>query len=182
VDIWADPGTGVAVRVEVTARGQPAPMLESAFEDFEQTAPVVAAPVPAPGSGFDAVTAPDIVNALGALGQVPLPASLAGRPVRVRSFGGIQGAALYGRGLAAFAVAAVPRNVANAAADAAGQAGASNVSLPNGTAVVLSITPLSLAVVRSTVSRRAYLIVGTVTTRVVQDVATELAQLRRSGR
>jgi len=182
VDIWADPVTGVAVRVEVTARGQAAPMLVTAFDELEQTVPVVAAPKPAPGSGFSVVTAPDIASGLGALGQIPLPASLAGRRVRAAGFGGVQGAALYGSGLAAFAVAAVPRNIANAAADAAGQAGASNVPLPSGNAVVLSITPLSLAVVRSTVSRRSYLVAGTVTSQVLLDVAGELSRLRRSGR
>ena len=182
IDIWADPVTGVAVRVEVTARGQQAPVLVSEFQDLEQTTPEVTAPTPMLGSGFSVTTAPDIAGALGALGQVTLPRTVAGREVRSSDFGGIQGAALYGKGLAAFAVAAIPRDVANAAADAAEKAGAPTSKLANGTATVLSIPPLSLAIVRSTLSRRSYLLAGTVTPSVLETAGDELARLRRGFR
>ncbi|MEU4522255.1 hypothetical protein AB0F52_26510 [Amycolatopsis sp. NPDC024027] len=181
VDVWADPATGVAVRVEVTARGQEAPILVTEFQQLEQTTPVVEAPRPALGSGFGVTSAPDVADTLGAFGQVPLPSSLAGRPVVSSNFGGVQGAALYGRGLAAFAVIAVPRTVANAAGDAAGKAGAVQVKLAAGSVVQLSITPLSLGIVRSSVSRRSYLLAGTVTPEVLKTVADELSRLRRSG-
>ncbi|HEY3470968.1 MAG TPA: hypothetical protein VGL47_37930 [Amycolatopsis sp.] len=182
VDLWADPATGVAVRVEVTARGQAAPILVTEFKQLEQTAPVVEAPRPALGSGFTVASAPDVSDALGAFSQLPLPSSLAGRPVISSNFGGIQGAALYGRGLASFVVVVVPRAVANAASDAAGKAGAVQVKLAAGTVVQLSITPLSLGIARSAVSRRSYLLAGTVTPDVLKAVADELSRLRRSGR
>ncbi|MEV4596798.1 hypothetical protein AB0K15_05290 [Amycolatopsis sp. NPDC049253] len=182
VDVWADPGTGLPLRVEVTARGQRAPMLTAEFEDVEQTAPVVTAPVPAPGSGFTATNAPDLSNALGALGRVRLPPKLGGRPVRTANFGGVQGAALYGSGLAAFAVVAVPRAVADGAADAAGKAGGTAITMPRGTAVQLSVTPLSLAIVRPPSSRRGYLLAGLVAPPVLAAAAADLATLRRSGR
>ncbi|MDS0139198.1 MULTISPECIES: hypothetical protein [unclassified Amycolatopsis] len=181
VDVWADPATGVAVRVEVTARGQEAPILVTEFQQLEQTTPVVEAPRPALGSGFTVVSAPDVADTLGAFSQVTLPTSLAGRPLLSSNFGGVQGAALYGRGLAAFAVIAVPRTVANAAGDAAGKAGAVQVKLAAGSVVQLSITPLSLGIVRSSVSRRSYLLAGTVTPGVLKSVADELSRLRRSG-
>ncbi|MEV4147994.1 hypothetical protein AB0J40_30300 [Amycolatopsis sp. NPDC049691] len=182
VDVWADPATGLPVRVEVTARGQQAPILVTEFQQLEQTTPVVEAPRPVLGSGFTVASAPDVTNALGALGQVPLPATLAGRPVVSANFGGVEGAALYGTGLAAFAVIAVPRAVGNAAADAAGKAGAVQVKLAAGTVVQLSITPLSLAIVRASAFRRSYLLAGTVTPDVLKTVAEELTRLRRSGR
>jgi len=182
IDIWADPVTGVAVRVEITARGQQAPVLVSEFQELDQTTPVVNVPVPTPGSGFSVTTAPDIAGALGAVSQVTLPRTVAGRTVRSSDFGGIQGAALYGDGLAAFAAAALPRDVANAAGDAAEKAGASTVKLANGTATLLSIPPLSLAIVRSTLSRRSFLLVGTVTPSVLETAGDELARLRRSFR
>ncbi|WP_370971061.1 hypothetical protein [Amycolatopsis sp. cg9] len=182
VDLWADPATGVAVRVEVTARGQQAPILVTEFQELAQTTPVVEAPRPVLGSGFTVASAPDVSDTLGAFNQVPLPSALAGRPVTSSDFGGVQGAALYGRGLASFAVIAVPRAVANAASDAAGKAGAVQVKLAAGTVVQLSITPLSLAIVRSAVSRRSYLLAGTVTADVLKSVADELSRLRRSGR
>ena len=182
VDVWADPATGLPVRVEVTARGQEAPILVTEFQQLEQTTPVVEAPRPVLGSGFTVASAPDVSNALGALGQVPLPATLAGRPVVSSDFGGVEGAALYGSGLAAFAVIAVPRAVGNAAADAAAKAGAVQVKLAAGTVVQLSITPLSLAIVRASAFRRSYLLAGTVTPDVLKTVADELSRLRRSGR
>ncbi|MDX3192857.1 hypothetical protein PV458_30990 [Streptomyces sp. MN03-5084-2B] len=181
VDVWADPATGVAVRVEVTARGQDAPILVTEFQQLEQTTPEVEAPRPVLGSGFGVTSAPDVAEALGALGEVPLPSSLAGRPLVSSNFGGVRGAALYGRGLAAFAVIAVPRTVANAAVDAAGKAGAVQSRLPTGSVVQLSITPLSLSIVRASVSRRSFLLAGTVTPGVLTAVGDALTKLRRSG-
>jgi hypothetical protein len=181
VDVWADPVTGVAVRVELTARGQDAPILVTEFGQLDQTAPVVEAPRPVLGSGFSVASTPDVADTLGAYSQVPLPSRLAGRPVTSSDFGGVQGAALYGAGLASFAVIAVPRTVANAASDAAGKAGAVQVRLAAGSVVQLSITPLSLGIVRSSVSRRSYLLAGTVTPAVLKSVADELSRLRRSG-
>ncbi|WP_236791113.1 hypothetical protein [Amycolatopsis sp. GM8] len=180
-DIWADPGTGLPVRVEVTARGQNAPGLVAEFEDVDQTAPVVTAPKPAPGSGFTVTNAPDISDALGALGRVRLPATLGGRPVRTTNFGGVQGAALYGSGLATFVVVAVPPNLARDAADAAGQAGGATETLANGEGVFLSITPLSLAVVRPPGMRRGFLLAGLVGHQVLRAAADQLSQLRRGG-
>jgi hypothetical protein len=182
VDVWADRATGLPVRVELTARGQQAPILVTEFRELAQTTPVVEAPRPALGSGFTVASAPDVSNMLGAIGEVLLPAKLAGRPVTSSSFGGIEGAALYGSGLASFAVIAVPRTVAAAAGDAAGKAGGVQVKLAAGTVVQLSITPLSLGIVRSAVSRRSYLLAGTVTPDVLKSVADELSRLRRSGR
>jgi hypothetical protein len=182
VDLWADPATGLPVRVEVTARGQQAPILSTEFQQVEQTTPVVEAPRPVLGSGFSVTSAPDVTDALGALGQAVLPDTLGGRPVVSSNFGGITGAALYGTGLAAFAVIAVPRNVGNAASDAAGKAGGVEVKLTAGSVVQLSLTPLSLAIVRSSFSRRSYLLAGTVTPDVLRTAADELSRLRRSGR
>jgi hypothetical protein len=182
VDVWADPASGLPVRVEVTARGQRAPILVTEFQQLAQTTPVVEAPRPVLGSGFTVASAPDVSDTLGAFNQVPLPATLLGRAVTSSSFGGLVGAALYGSGLASFVVVAVPRNVAIAASDAAGKAGGTQVKLPGGTLVQLAITPLSLAIVRSTVSRRSFLLAGTVTADVLKSAADELSRQRRSGR
>lgn len=181
-DVWADPATGVALRVEVTARGQRAPGLVTEFDDVQQTAPVVGPPEPAPGSGFNVTNAPDLSNALGALGRVRLPSALAGRPVRDSDFAGVQGAALYGSGLAAFAVVAVPPTIAGSAADAAGAAGGATETLIGGTGVFLSITPLSLAIVHRAGARSGFLLAGLVGQPVLQAAADQLSQLRRGGR
>ncbi|GHG53934.1 hypothetical protein LWP59_22820 [Amycolatopsis acidiphila] len=181
-DIWADPATGLPLRVEVTARGQHAPGLVTEFDDVDQSRPVVTAPQPAPGSGFNVSNAPDIANALGALGRVRLPTALSGHPVRDVNFAGVQGAALYGTGLATFTVVAVPANIADSAADAAGKAGAATETLAAGTGVFLSITPLSLAIVHRPGARSGYLLAGLVGQQVLRAAADELSQLRRGGR
>ena len=181
-DIWADPATGLPVRVEVTARGQHAPGLVAEFEQVEQTAPVVTAPEPAPGSGFDTTTAPDIAKVLGTPGRARLPATLGGRPLQTPNFAGVQGAARYGSGLATFVAVAVRPDLADAAADAAGKAGAATETLARGTGTFLSITPLSLAVVHPPGTRRAYLLAGLVGHDVLRAAADQLSQQRGSSR
>lgn len=176
-DIWADPGTGLPVRVEVTARGQRAPGLVTAFDDVDQTVPVVTRPEPVPGTSFTVTNAPDISRALRTLGWARLPSALHGRPVRAS---GVEGVAFYGWGLATFAVVRVPPDTAYSVAEAAKKAGGAKLVLSAGTAVVLSITPLSLAVVRPPGSGRGYLLAGLVTPDLLRAVAGELSQ--RSGR
>ncbi|NIH83642.1 hypothetical protein [Amycolatopsis granulosa] len=176
-DVWADPATGLPVRVEVTARGQHAPGLVSTFDAVEETAPVVTTPDLAPGASFTLTTAPDLSHALRALGSARLPPVLHGRPARAS---GLDGVALYGPGLAAFAVVRVPPEVAGAVADAATTAGGAKPALTAGNAVVLSIPPLSLAVVQPHEGGRGYLLAGLVTPEVLRAAAGELAQ--RSGR
>jgi hypothetical protein len=183
VDIWADSASGLPVRVEVTARGQADPILITAFNQLDLSAPTMPTqpPEPAPGSSLSVVSAPDVAKALGALGQVPLPSRLAGRQLSTTDLGGVHGAGLYGSGLASFVVLAVPRNIGAAATDAASKAGAATLQLPGGTAVAQSIPPLSLMVVRSTVSRRSYLLAGLVTPAALEAAARELSTLPRSG-
>jgi hypothetical protein len=183
VDIWADSVTGVPVRVEVTARGQAAPILVTAFSELDLSAPTVPIqpPTPPPGSDFDTVSAPDVTKILGVFSRSPLPLRVAGRELNSTNLGGVRGAGLYGSGLASFVVLAVPREIGAAATDAAGEAGAATLQLPGGTAVAQSIPPLSLMVVRSVVSRRSYLLAGLVTPAVLEAAAGQLSTLPRSG-
>jgi hypothetical protein len=184
VDIWADPATGLPLRVELSARGQTSPVLTTAFEEVDLTTPTipVEAPNPVPGSGFVVTSAPDVAKALGALGQATLPAQLAGRDLRTTELGGIRGVGLYGTGLSSFVVAAVPGDVGAQAADAATKAGAASIKLARGTAVAKSIPPLSLLVVRPMFSRRAYVLAGLVDPSVLQAAAGALTTLPRRGR
>lgn len=182
VDIWADPRTGLPVQVEITPRGQQAPILRSAFESLDQTAPVVDRPVAALGSGFTVAHTSDIIRAFRVLGGAPLPATLAGLPERDPGFGGVPGAALYGSGLATFAVITAPRPVADGMGDAAAKAGAATVQLTDGSAVLMSASPMSLAIVRPNSGRRSYVLAGPVTTAMLQSVADPLTQLSRGGR
>ncbi|HWD06860.1 MAG TPA: hypothetical protein VG674_30905 [Amycolatopsis sp.] len=181
VDVWADPATGLPLRVEITARGQRAPIVTTEFQEVRQVQPVVSRPVPTSAMGFSVTGAPDLAQALGAFGRARLPDTLDGRPERDAQLGGIRGTALYGTGLASFAVVALPRDVGGRLADAAAKAGATTTPLESGQQVQLSIAPLSLAVVRPQFGRRAYLLAGTVTPEVLRSAGAELARpVRRS--
>ncbi|QUQ63401.1 hypothetical protein JJ691_11130 [Kutzneria sp. CA-103260] len=176
VDVWADPDTGLPLRVEVTAKGQPAPFVVTAFQSVSTQRPDndVITPKPSPDSGFTATGAPDVV---GALGQFPLPPTLAGRQLQTDRVGGGRGLGFYGAGLAAFAVVPLPRNVSDGVVNAIGKVGGKTVTLPGGQGTLLTIAPLSVLVERS--YRRSFLIAGVVDPALLTQAAAELSTLPR---
>lgn len=184
VDVWADPDTGLAVAVELTARGAGRPVLVCRFLELSTTPPSadVLAPKLAPGSGFSVVEAPDIADALGVLGGDRLPSRLAGRALRETDAGGVRGVGVYGTGLSAFVALPVPRDLGSDAADAIVDAGGASDDLPGGRAFYLSIAPLSVVVARSHVARRWYLLAGLTTPELLLDAAADLSLLPRSHR
>ncbi len=177
VDVWADSGTGVPLRVEVTPRGAARPILVTAFDRFTPGPPDDGVLVPDVGrsSGYAVVEAPDIAGALGFLGGD-------GRPLREADGAGVRGVGVYGTGLSSFVALPVPRDVGAQAADAGAKAGGGDVTVPNGRIVSLSVSPLSVVIARSAVARRWYLLVGMVDTSVLRTAATELIALPRRGR
>jgi hypothetical protein len=176
VDIWGDPATGLPLRVEVTAKGQHAPDIVTAFQSISTQRPDddVITPKPSPDSGFTATDAPDVI---GALGQFPLPPQLAGRPVQTDRVGGGRGLGFYGTGLSAFVVAPLPRDVAGGVVDAMGKGGAKTLTLPQGQGTLLTISPLSVLVERS--GRRSFLLAGVVDPALLTQAAAELSTLPR---
>jgi hypothetical protein len=176
VDVWADPASGVPLRVELTAKGTGNPVLITRFVDFSLERPsddVLTAKL-GPQVGQDFIEASDIAEALGRFGLIAPPTRLAGRDLRIEDLAGIAG--VYGTGLSSFVVVQLPRDVANSAFDAATKAGGKQTQ----TTASLRIAPLSLAVVRS--GRRTFLLAGMVSTSVLDQASTELAALRRSPR
>lgn len=181
VDVWADPDTGLPLRVEVTAKGQAAPFVVTAFQTVSTQRPDddVITPKPSPDSGFTATAAPDVV---GALGQVPLPPTLAGRQLQTDRVGGGRGLGFYGTGLSAFAVVPLPRNVSDGVVNAIGKVGGKTVTLPGGQntatrATLLTIAPLSVLVERS--YRRSFLLAGVVDPALLTQAAADLSTLPR---
>lgn len=173
VDVWADPDTGLPLRVEVTAKGQHAPIIVTAFQSVSTQRPDddVITPKPSPDSGFTVTDAPDLG---GVLGRFPLPPALADRTLQA---GRDTGLGFYGGGLSAFAVAPLPRNVAGGVVDAMGKAGARTVTLPGGQGTLLTIAPLSVLVERS--YRRSFLLAGVVDPALLTQAAAELSTLPR---
>jgi hypothetical protein len=184
VDIWADPASGVPVRVEVTARGAAAPVAVTRFLELRLDRPEWSALVPTKprDGGFTVTTAPDVVAALGVNAPVFYPDRLAGRDLVSPELAGLPGVGQYGSGLSAFVVLPLPRNLGGSASDAALKAGAAELTLAGGAGVALTIPPISVIVVRSNVARRSYLLAGLVTPALLEQAADELSTVPRSGR
>jgi hypothetical protein len=106
-DLWADPVSGLPVRVELTARGQHEPVVTTAFLDLR-----LGAPDPAtvrfdlPGDAeVESDETPDLARVIDRFSPFVLPDPLAGRPRRTRVAGA---ASTYGRGFDLVAVLAFP--------------------------------------------------------------------------
>jgi hypothetical protein len=184
IDIWADPATGLPVRVAATARGAEEPFLLTEFLDLSLTRPdpdTLTPKFPA-DSGYNLTAAPDIVTALGTRFPPFFPDRLAGRSLRTDTLAGVPGVGLYGPGLSAFVAIPLPGGVASSATDAARKAGATDLTLPNGTAVRLTVAPVSVLVVRASGARRSYLLAGMVQPDVLDRAAAELSTLARGRR
>jgi len=101
VDIWADPRTGVALRVDELAAGQS--VISSQFLDFSSTppSPDVISFVPPGGVGQAQLEGPDLIEFIDHLGNDRPPARLAGMDrIAQPDTDGAVGA--YGRGVSEF--------------------------------------------------------------------------------
>jgi hypothetical protein len=137
VDVWADPRTGLPLRVEVTPRGLAAPILVTRFLDLRLAAPpasVLTPPVPRPGLGFTATNAPDIAGEFATVLLGPLPDTLAGRARSGTPLARVAGTGAYGTGFTQFVVLPVPRQTGFAAFRSAANAGGTRIELPAGEA------------------------------------------------
>lgn len=112
VDLWADPDTGLVLRVDVVAQTRRTPSLSSVLLDVDLRSP---APervrfVPPDDAAVVSAAELDIARAADRFAPFQLPARLAGlaRSDDVTALRGIGGVATYGRGVSAFAVLPVP--------------------------------------------------------------------------
>jgi hypothetical protein len=170
VELWADPGTGLPLRVEVSARGSDEPQLTALLLDLDLSRP------PAERTAFErpqraSVTvgeAPDLAALADRFAPYLLPDRLAGLPRRARSLlstGG--GVGTYGDGFTVLALVPVPRDLARRVIDRV------DPEDDDGTGAVT--TPLVNALVGQGRRGRAYVLVGTVPQ---ARLVTALAQLR----
>jgi hypothetical protein len=202
VDIWADPDTGLPLRVEVTARGGVQPVLISWFVNVDLHAPDTSQVTPpiSPDNQVARTASPDILRAIGNLGNFPLPSNLAGyakRPQQLDLSGGVTfntgtgtftfnptpqpvlpGVGEYGTGLSTFVVLPLPRNVGSSAIDSVTKAGGTPVTERRGRAVLIQI-PLLNVLIEQVGRRRTYLLAGFVDHTTLEQAATELAEQPR---
>ncbi len=108
VDLWADPQTGVVMKVQIDTGGT-APVFETAFVDLQFGRPSAAVMQFDPTEVDEPVRQAETADAIEALSQntlLPLPDQLAGLPRRGQATGGL---ATYGSGLSVVTVLAAPR-------------------------------------------------------------------------
>jgi hypothetical protein len=108
-DLWADPGSGLPVRVELTAKGQLEPIVTTTFLDLRLRAPdpaTVRFDLPADAE-VETNDTPDLARLIDQLSPFVLPDPLAGEPRRTRV---ASAASTYGRGFDLVAVLAFPAN------------------------------------------------------------------------
>ena len=106
-DLWADPDSGLPVRVELTAKGRDDPIVTTAFLDLALRAPDpehVRFAVPQ-DADLQVDQAPDLAGAIDRFSPFVLPDPLAGQPRRTRVG---SAASTYGRGFDLVAVLAFP--------------------------------------------------------------------------
>jgi hypothetical protein len=157
VDVWAEPRTGLPLRVEVRAADAPAPVLTAVLLDLDLQTPPASrtAFAPPPGSSVVVGQAPDLAAVADRFAPYELPGRLAGLPRRSRSAlstGG--GVGTYGDGFSALAVVPLP--------PAAGRRLIERIDpARDGRTAELS-TPLVNGLVALARDERAYLLVGTV--------------------
>ncbi|MHA6781275.1 sigma-E factor regulatory protein RseB domain-containing protein [Pseudonocardia saturnea] len=181
VDVWADAGTGLPLRVEVAPRGGE-PLLTTAFTEVDPRAPAEDDLLPQlpTGAGFVRADAGEIAGALRQLDAPPPPDRLTGRdrvPLTGTPGSELPGVGLYGTGIAGFALIPVSREIADRAVDGAALAGGTGIAVDRGRAVRLSSPLLSLAVLAR--GRRGTLLIGTVAADLLEQALLELPDRRR---
>jgi len=175
IDIWAEPGTGLPLMVEIFGRGSSVPALESQFFQVGSWRPdaAVLTPERGPGTGFTTTSARSLSGELNNLATANLPGRLAGRD-RVPEPPAFDDVGVYGGGLSTFAVLGI-RGDSDLVGDALSAGGAA-LNLPNGTAALISAPLVNAVIVHPAGSYVTYLIAGTISASVLEQSAAALSQ------
>jgi hypothetical protein len=173
-DVWAAPGTGLPLLVEVFNRGSAQPALETQFLQAGLWTPdaSVLTPQRGPGTGFTTTTPADFAGVLKNLDNEVLPGSLAGfarQPSPVPQIG------VYGSGLTAFAVLTFRRGTGGQLLDNALDAGAAPLAYDDGTGAVASAPLVNLVLVHPYRSPDTFLLVGLVSKTALERAGAVLA-------
>ncbi|WP_433043158.1 hypothetical protein [Dactylosporangium sp. CS-033363] len=163
IDVWADPGTGLALQVEVAG------VFTTRFLDATTDPPsdAVLQPEASDSSGFASSTRSEITSSLNAVTRANLPGSLGGR---ARVPGPLSALAAYGTGLSRFVVIAVPGRLGDRTLSALRDAGGEAVA--GGTGYLMRSAVLNIVVTK--VGRRTYLVTGFVAPDILTAAAGEL--------
>jgi hypothetical protein len=183
IDVWADPATGLPLRVEIAGHDAAVPAFTSRFLQLRQAAPdaAVLTPEVPVGAGFVATTVLDVREALRDALPGVLPATLAGRArFSHAATAGVAGGAVYGTGFSSIVVLALPGRLGGGTLDAARDAGGTPVPLTGADAYELRASLLTVVAVHGhhppfeRGSLHAWLLLGPVDGQVLREAAAEL--------
>jgi hypothetical protein len=171
VDVWAEPSSGVALRVDVFGKGDRNRALSTTCLDFSLATPAasdVAFLLP-PGAAVRTDTQPDIAAAIDRLGRGSPPAQLAGMSRTPLLAGGSVG--VYGRGVTILAAVPLPARTLNSLRRQLLET-PGVVSAAEGTSV--AVGPLNLLLTTPDRDDISWLLTGTVTPAALRTAAAEL--------
>jgi hypothetical protein len=168
VDVWADPVSGLPLRVEVYGRGVSTPAMSTAFLDFSRSRPStqVVAFVAPDRSRVDRSRGFDIASATNEFSDVEVPTTLAGLGRVPHAIGSI---GVYGRGVTQLVAAPLWDGLANQLSDQLRTAGATE----KGNNQSFTVGPVSALLVNSSTGR-SWLFTGTVTPATLVKAAGEI--------
>ena len=171
VEVWID-GSGLPLELSAFAADGSAALV-SRFLDLRLTDPdagVLTPPSP-PGVEMNQTSDPGIERLLLRPGEGVLPDTLAGLPLSTVALGG---GATYGRGLVRVTVLPVPHRASERLFREARKAGATDLTMPRGEAILTTTTMLNAALARGQHREQAYLITGLVTSALLEQAAAAL--------
>lgn len=184
VDVWADPDSGLPVRVEVGGRDGGEPVFTTRFLQVRQSPPdpAVLAPELPGGAGFTATSSIEIADALAQVLTGTLPDTLANRertwPAAIAE---VTGGGVYGTGMSTMVVLALPGRLSGQTLDAARGAGGTPVPMSGAEAYELHASLLTAVVVHADHARvsdretiHSWLLAGLVDPRLLRQGAAEL--------
>jgi hypothetical protein len=171
VDIWADPVTGLPLRVDLYGVGDRRPVLRSTLRVIDLTPPPASATLFRPASGIriDYEESVDVAAAANALSAYDLPGSLAGLPTRDGKDPGAVG--VYGRGPTTLLVLPLRGQVAGPLRQRLRDSGNAQETTVG---TLAPVGPVGLLLTPRRTRQGALLLTGTVTGETLQRAATEL--------
>lgn len=175
VDLWADPGTGLPLRVDLYGTGTTLPVLTTAFTDVTLTSPEAATvrfSAPADVTlAYEEST--DVAAAANALQQFDLPATVAGLSTRDGQDPGAVG--VYGRGPTTMIVFPLRGSVARPLRDQLSRNGAATQTAAG---TLAPVGPISVLLTRVPGRGGGFLLAGTVTPQTLTAAAAQLRERR----
>jgi hypothetical protein len=173
VDIWANPGNGLPLLVDIISRGATHPALETEFFSVGPWHPDggILTPRRGPGTSFSVAGADNLNGALSDLFPFPLPPVLAGRSRRSMPWPGL---GLYGNGLAAYVVLAFSGETGLGLLSDAKAAGAATLYAPDASAVLAGAPLINLIIIHANGSPQTFLLAGLVSQQLLKQAAAEL--------